>query len=58
VAGALQRVFARLRAGDLDACFSSSVIEGMLSAIGVLLAVLWGVGTSSRACWVACRSWR
>lgn len=39
LAGALQWVFGRLRAGDLGACFPSSVIKGMLSAIGVLLII-------------------
>lgn len=37
LAGALQLLFGRLRAGDLGACFPSPVIKGMLAAIGLLL---------------------
>lgn len=39
LAGALQWAFGRLRAGDLAGCFPSSVIKGMLAAIGVILIV-------------------
>ncbi|WP_157269992.1 SulP family inorganic anion transporter [Azohydromonas aeria] len=39
LAGALQWLFGRLRAGDLGACFPSSVIKGMLAAIGLLLII-------------------
>ncbi len=39
LAGALQWVFGRLRAGNLGACFPSQVIKGMLAAIGLLLII-------------------
>lgn len=39
VAGVLQLVLARLRAGDLGAYVPSSVIKGMLAAIGLMLIV-------------------
>lgn len=37
LAGALQWVLGRVRAGSLSACIPSSVIKGMLAAIGLLL---------------------
>ena len=39
LAGVLQWVFGRLRAGDIGACFPSPVIKGMLAAIGLLLII-------------------
>jgi MFS superfamily sulfate permease-like transporter len=39
LAGVLQWVFGRLRAGDIGACFPSAVIKGMLAAIGLLLII-------------------
>lgn len=39
LAGVLQIAFGRLRAGGLGACFPSSVINGMLAAIGIMLIV-------------------
>ena len=39
LAGALQWLFGRLRVGNLGACFPSSVIRGMLAAIGLTLIV-------------------
>ncbi len=39
LAGVLQVVFGRIGAGDLAACFPSSVIKGMLAAIGLMLVI-------------------
>ncbi|HET9642446.1 MAG TPA: SulP family inorganic anion transporter [Burkholderiaceae bacterium] len=39
LAGALQWLFGYIRAGELGACFPSSVIKGMLAAIGLLLII-------------------
>lgn len=39
LAGALQWVLGRLRAGNIGACFPAPVIQGMLAAIGLLLII-------------------
>jgi MFS superfamily sulfate permease-like transporter len=39
LAGVLQWILGRLRAGDLGACFPAAVIKGMLAAIGIVLIV-------------------
>ncbi|OPH12657.1 membrane protein, partial [Azospirillum brasilense] len=39
LAGALQWLLGRLRAGKIGACFPAAVIKGMLAAIGLLLII-------------------